>query len=121
MADSESASASSQRPPLAASCAFRANSPAAATSGPVTDVLPGLARTDVGTGSIDLYDTLVYGPESWGFGNVQSITPYFNTGAEKVSDPLNQIIATIGWKAWYGAIVLTKAGKKFARIKSAGV
>lgn len=77
-------------------------------------------RADSGTGSIDVYDTLVYGRGAWAFGDRDTVQAYFNTGPEKVSDPLNQIIATIGWKAWFGALVLVKAGSRFVRIQSAG-
>lgn len=78
-------------------------------------------RDDLGTSSIDVYDTIVYGPQAWAFGDRDTVRAYFNTGPEKVSDPLNQIIATIGWKAFFGAKVLTAAGARYARIQSAGI
>lgn len=79
-------------------------------------------RADEGTSSIDVYDTLVYGPGAWAFGDVQTLQTFYNSGPEKISDPLNQVIATIGWKAWFGAMVMTKGGGvRFARIQSAGV
>lgn len=77
-------------------------------------------RTASGTSSIDVYDTVIYGPGAFGFGDITSIETFFNRGASK-SDPLNQIAARLGWKAWFGAKVLTAAGAKYARIQSAGV
>lgn len=77
-------------------------------------------RAGSGTGSVDIYDTVVYGPGAFGFGDVASIQAAFVRGPDK-SDPLNQIVAKIGWKAYFGAIVLSAAGARYARIQSAGV
>lgn len=76
-------------------------------------------REDSGTSSIDIYDTLVYGPNAWAFGDLQTVKAYFERGGG-VTDPLQQIRGIVGYKAMIGALVLDEAGARFARIQSAG-
>lgn len=74
-------------------------------------------KEDQGTSSIDLAVTYVYGPDAWAFGDLQTIQTYF-TAPGGGSDALHQR-AQIGWKAMFGAKVLTAAGARYVAIESA--
>ena len=70
-----------------------------------------------GTGSVDVYSTIVYGQDAWAFGDLQTMRVYFNRGADK-ADPLNQKVS-IGWKAMFGATLIDSNGARYVRIESA--
>jgi N4-gp56 family major capsid protein len=72
---------------------------------------------DAGTGSIDVYSTVIYGPGAWVFGDMQTLRTYFVRGQDK-ADPLDQV-AKIGWKAMFGAGLLDSNGARYVRIESA--
>lgn len=78
-------------------------------------------RTSEGESSIDVYDTLVYGPDAWVVGDLQLLRSYIQRGGG-VTDPLEQIRATIGWKAMIGAKARSSSGSgaRFARVQSSG-
>jgi N4-gp56 family major capsid protein len=75
--------------------------------------------TGGGTGSIDVYSTVVYGPDAWAFGDLQTLQVYVHTDPVKGTDPLNQFIEA-GWKAMFGAMLLDSNGARYVRIESAG-
>jgi N4-gp56 family major capsid protein len=74
-------------------------------------------QADSGTGSVDVYSTIVYGQDAWAFGDLQTMRVYFNRGADK-ADPLNQK-ASVGWKAMFGAALIDSNGARYVRIESA--
>ena len=75
-------------------------------------------QSGLGTGSIDVYSTVIYGPNAFAFGDMQTLQAIVNSQPDK-SDPLNQVVK-IGWKAMFGAALLDSNGARYVRIESAG-
>lgn len=73
-----------------------------------------------GAGTIDVYSTYIFGPESFAFGDLQSVQAYLVSPGGDHTDPLAQK-AIVGWKAMWGTKLLsvTGAGNKYLRIEAA--
>jgi len=70
-----------------------------------------------GAGSIDVYSTFVFGPEAYAFGDWGTITGHFVAPGGH-GDELSQV-ASVGWKGYFGAMLLDEAGPRYLRIESA--
>lgn len=75
------------------------------------------ANSGVG-GTVDVYSTFIFGPGAFAFGDLQSVRAYMVSPGGDHSDPLAQK-AIVGWKAMFGAKLLTNTGALYARIESA--
>jgi N4-gp56 family major capsid protein len=78
-------------------------------------------KEDAGTGSIDVYCTLIFGQEAYGISRVSGLALQNIVkplGSAGTADPLNQR-ATSGWKATFVAKILNE--DFIQRIESAGV
>lgn len=77
------------------------------------------ANTGVG-GTVDVYSTYIFGPDSFAFGDLQSVQAYMVSPGGDHTDPLAQK-AIVGWKAMFGTKLLsiTGAGNKYLRIEAA--
>lgn len=69
-----------------------------------------------GTSSADAYSTVIYGPDAWAFGDMQTLEVYTVRGADK-ADPLNQV-DKVSWKAMWGAALLDNNGARYIRIET---
>lgn len=71
-------------------------------------------------GPIDVYSTYIFGPDSFAFGDLQSVQAYMVSPGGDHTDPLAQK-AIVGWKAMFGTKLLsiTGAGNKYLRIECA--
>lgn len=71
-------------------------------------------------GTVDVYSTYIFGPDSFAFGDLQSVQAYMVSPGGDHVDPLAQK-AIVGWKAMFGTKLLsiTGAGNKYIRIESA--
>jgi N4-gp56 family major capsid protein len=70
-----------------------------------------------GAGSVDVYSTIVLGPQAFAFGDWGTIsTHYVAPGGH--GDELAQV-ASIGWKGMFGAMLVDEAGARYIRIESA--
>lgn len=81
----------------------------------------GTSFIDAGATSSDVYATTFCGPEFFAFGDLQSLTAYMVNPGGDHSDPLGQK-AQVGWKAMWGAKVLTATGTapRYLRLESGG-
>ena len=70
-----------------------------------------------GTTAIDVYSTLIFGPDAFAFGDWGTITGHFVAPGGH-GDELAQV-ASIGWKGYFGAVILDEAGPRYLSIKSA--
>ncbi len=70
------------------------------------------------TGTVDVYSTVVYGPNFFTFGDIQTIETYFVRPGGDHTDPLAQK-ALFGWKGMWGARLLNSVGARYARIETA--
>ena len=77
------------------------------------------ANSGVG-GTVDVYSTYIFGPDSFAFGDLQSVQAYMVSPGGDHTDPLAQK-AIVGWKAMFGTKLLsiTGAGNKYIRIEAA--
>lgn len=84
-----------------------------------TNVANLFANSGVG-GTVDVYSTFIFGPDSFAFGDLQSIQAYMVSPGGDHTDPLAQK-AIVGWKAMFGTKLLsiTGAGNKYLRIEAA--
>ena len=71
-------------------------------------------------GTVDVYSTYIFGPDSFAFGDLQSVQAYMVSPGGDHTDPLAQK-AIVGWKAMFGTKLLsiTGAGNKYIRIEAA--
>lgn len=76
------------------------------------------AFIDAGAGAagIDVYSTLVFGPEAYAFGDWGTITGHYVAPGGH-GDELAQV-ASIGWKGRFGCIILDEAGPRYVRVES---
>jgi N4-gp56 family major capsid protein len=81
----------------------------------------GTVFLDAGATSADVYNTTFYGPEYFAFGDLQSVTAYMQSPGGDHADPLAQK-AQVGWKAMWGAKVLTATGTgpRLLRLETGG-
>lgn len=81
----------------------------------------GTVILDAGAASADVYCTTFTGPEFFAFGDLQSLTAYMVNPGGDHADPLGQK-AQVGWKAMWGAKVLTAAGTapRYIRLEHGG-
>jgi N4-gp56 family major capsid protein len=79
-----------------------------------------LVEADGGAGNVDAYSTYVCGPESFAFGDLQSIRAYMVPPGGDHGDIAAQR-ADVAWKAMFGAKLLTNTGSglRYVRIESA--
>lgn len=84
-----------------------------------TNIGNNFANTGVG-GTVDVYSTYIFGPDSFAFGDLQSVQAYLVSPGGDHVDPLAQK-AIVGWKAMFGVKLLniTGAGNKYLRIEAA--
>jgi len=84
-----------------------------------TNVANLFADTGVGA-TVDVYSTFFFGPGAWAFGDLQSIRAYMVSPGGDHQDPLAQA-AVVGWKAMFGAKLLTNTGSgdRYLRYESA--
>ena len=70
-------------------------------------------------GPIDVYSTYVFGPDSFAFGDLQSVQAYMVSPGGDHLDPLAQK-AQLGWKAMWGAKLMGIAGSgnRYIRIEA---
>jgi N4-gp56 family major capsid protein len=71
-------------------------------------------------GTVDVYSTYIFGPDSFAFGDLQSVQAYMVSPGGDHVDPLAQK-AIVGWKAMFGTklLAITGAGNKYLRIEAA--
>lgn len=70
-----------------------------------------------GAGGVDVYSTILFGPGAYAFGDFGTMsTHYVAPGGH--GDELSQL-ASIGWKAFFGAMLVDEAGARYIRIESA--
>lgn len=69
-------------------------------------------------GNIDVYSTVIFGPNFLAFGDIQTIETYFVRPGGDHTDPLAQK-ALVGWKGMWGARLLNAVGARYARIEAA--
>jgi N4-gp56 family major capsid protein len=71
-------------------------------------------------GTVDVYSTYVFGPDSFAFGDLQSVQAYMVSPGGDHLDPLAQK-AQVGWKAMWGAKLMGIAGSgnRYIRIEAA--
>jgi N4-gp56 family major capsid protein len=70
-----------------------------------------------GAGGVDVYSTYLMGPDSYAFGDFGTLsTHYVAPGGH--GDELAQV-ASIGWKAMFGAMLVAAAGPRYLRLESA--
>lgn len=74
--------------------------------------------TGGGAGAIDVYSTYVCGPDSYGFGDQQTLRTYYVSPGGDHTDPLGQA-AVVGWKAMFGVALLDSNGDRYRRIETA--
>ena len=74
-------------------------------------------HADGGTSSIDIYSTLIFGPEAYAFGDWHTIE-VFTTPPGGHDDPLHQSML-VGWKADFGTALLDANGARYVNILSA--
>lgn len=74
--------------------------------------------TGAGAGAIDVYSTFVSGPDSYGFGDMQTLRSYYVAPGGDHADPLAQK-GYVGWKAMFGCDFLDSNGARYRRIESA--
>lgn len=75
-------------------------------------------NVNAGSGStVDVYSTLIFGPDVLAFGDMQTIETYMVRPGGDHSDPLAQK-ALVGWKGMWGGKVLNINGYRHARIES---
>lgn len=73
---------------------------------------------NAGSGStVDVYSTVIFGPDTFAFGDTQTIETYMVRPGGDHADPLAQK-ALVGWKGMWGAKVLNINGYRHARIES---
>jgi N4-gp56 family major capsid protein len=79
-----------------------------------------LVEVDGGAASVDAYSTFFCGPNSFAFGDLQSIRAYMVSPGGDHSDALAQK-AIVGWKAMFGSKLLsnTGSGNRYVRVESA--
>ena len=84
-----------------------------------TNVANNFANSGVG-GTVDVYSTYIFGPDSFAFGDLQSVQAYLVAPGGDHVDPLAQK-AIVGWKAMFGTklLAMTGAGNKYIRIEAA--
>lgn len=70
-----------------------------------------------GAGGIDVYSTFIFGPEAYAFGDWGTITGHYVAPGGH-GDELAQV-ASVGWKGYFGAMLLDEAGPRYLRIESA--
>jgi N4-gp56 family major capsid protein len=74
--------------------------------------------------AVDVFSTFIFGPDSFAFGDLQSVQAFLVSPGGDHMDPLAQK-AVVGWKAMWGAKLLGNAGgfgvnfAKYLRIESA--
>lgn len=69
-----------------------------------------------GAGGVDIYSTFLFGPEAYVFGDWGSITGHFVAPGGH-GDELAQV-ASIGWKGYFGCMLIDEAGPRYLRIES---
>jgi N4-gp56 family major capsid protein len=70
-----------------------------------------------GAGGADIYSTIILGPDAYAFGDYGTLsTHYVAPGGH--GDELAQV-ASLGWKAMFGAMLIDEAGARYVRIESA--
>lgn len=70
-----------------------------------------------GAGGVDVYSTTIFGPGSYAFGDFGTMTSHYVAPGGH-GDELAQV-ASIGWKAMFGAMLVDGAGARYIRIESA--
>lgn len=70
-----------------------------------------------GAGGVDVYSTIIMGPGSYAFGDYGTLTTHYVAPGGH-GDELAQV-ASIGWKAMFGAMLIAAAGARYIRIESA--
>ena len=73
----------------------------------------------VGAASAKVYSTFIFGPDAWAWGDVQTLRSFMVRPGGDHTDPMAQL-AEVGWKAMFGAKLLTAAGNHYLRIESGG-
>lgn len=69
-----------------------------------------------GSGSADVYSTVIFGPDFFAFGDWGNITTHYVAPGGH-GDELAQV-ASIGWKCRIGAMLVDEAGPRYVRIES---
>lgn len=70
-----------------------------------------------GAGGADVYSTVILGPDAYAFGDFGTMsTHYVAPGGH--GDELAQL-ASVGWKAFFGSMLIDDAGARYIRIESA--
>ena len=72
----------------------------------------------LGAAAIDVYSTYISGPDSYGFGDMQTLRTYYVAPGNDHADPLSQK-GYVGWKAMFGCSLLISNGARYRRIESA--
>lgn len=73
--------------------------------------------TGGGAGGVDVYSTFITGPASYAFGDYGTLTSHYVAPGGH-GDELAQV-ASVGWKAMFGAMLVDEAGARYVRIESA--
>lgn len=74
----------------------------------------------VGATGAKVYSTFIFGPDTWAFGDLQSVRSYMVRPGGDHTDPLAQI-AEVGWKGMFGAKLMTLGGSpRYIRVESGG-
>jgi N4-gp56 family major capsid protein len=66
-------------------------------------------------GTVPIYSTFIFGPDAYAYGDLQDIRTYTVQPGGDHQDPLAQL-AEVGWKAMFGAKLLTAVGTKYVII-----
>lgn len=70
-----------------------------------------------GAGGADVYSTIIMGPGAYAFGDYGSLTSHFVPFTAAPGNELAQL-ASVGWKAFFGAMLIDEAGARYIRIES---
>lgn len=70
-----------------------------------------------GAGGVNVYSTIIMGPGAYAFGDYGTLTSHYVAPGGH-GDELSQV-ASIGWKAMFGAMLVDEAGARYIRIESA--
>jgi N4-gp56 family major capsid protein len=71
-----------------------------------------------GAGGADVYSTYIFGPGSYAFGDWHTIQTKTVPFTPTIGNELGQLMS-IGWKGFFGAMLVAEAGARYIRLESA--
>jgi N4-gp56 family major capsid protein len=71
-----------------------------------------------GAGAVDVYNTTIFGPGAYTVGDWGTLTTHVVPFTATTGNELGQLMS-IGWKAFFGAMLIDSAGARYIRVESA--